>query len=77
MNALINPIVWSAAVTAHDTNEIASCRALLVGVAGDVKVKFKNGEVDTVYLAAGMWHGMEVIQVYSTDTTATGIHAGY
>ncbi|MFN2233878.1 MAG: hypothetical protein ACK2U1_06580 [Anaerolineales bacterium] len=77
MNALINPIVYSLAVTAHDTNEIASCRALLVGVAGDVKVKYKNGVTDTLYLAAGIWHGMEVVQVYDTDTTATGIHAGY
>ena len=77
MNALINPIVYSKTVTAHDTNEIDSCRALLVGEAGDVKVKYQNGAVDTVYLAAGMWHGMEVIQVYSTGTTASAIHAGY
>jgi hypothetical protein len=77
MNALINPIVYSKAVTAHDTNQIDSCRALLVGTSGDVKVKYKNGVTDTVYLTAGMWHGMEVVQVYSTGTTASGIHAGY
>jgi hypothetical protein len=53
------------------------CRARLVGVAGNVKVMYENGTVDTVYLAAGLWHGMYVLRVYSTDTTATGIHAGY
>ena len=77
MNALINPIVYSISVTPNDSADIASCRALLVGVAGDVKVTYKNGETDTVYLAAGMWHGMEVLRVWSTGTTATGIHAGY
>lgn len=77
MNALINPIVYSLAVTPNDSADIASCRALLVGVAGDVKITYKNGATDTLYLAAGMWHGMEVLRVWDTGTTATGIHAGY
>ena len=77
MNALIAPINYSETVTAHDTNEIDPARGLLVGVAGDVKVKYTNGKEDTLYLAAGMWHAMQVKQVYSTGTTATGIHAGY
>jgi hypothetical protein len=77
MNALINPIKYSAVVTPHDTNTINQCRALLVGVAGNVKVTYSNGEVDTIYLAAGIWHGMEVKQVFDTGTTATGVHAGY
>jgi hypothetical protein len=74
----ISPIRHSVAVTPHDTNNLSmACRALLVGVAGNVKVMYENGTVDTVYLAAGLWHGMYVLRVYSTDTAATGIHAGY
>ena len=77
MCAMIEPINYSEEVTAHDTNEIDPCRGLLVDVAGDVKVQYTNGKIDTLYLAAGLWHAMKVKQVYSTDTTATGIHAGY
>lgn len=77
MNAAINPIKYSAEITAHDTNLIDVCRALLVDVAGDVKVTYENGKEDTIYLVAGIWHGMEVKRIYSTGTTATGIHAGY
>ncbi len=77
MNPLVSIIEFSEPVTAHDTNEIAPCRALLVGVAGDVAVVYANGKEDTVYLAAGLWHGMHVKQVKSTGTTATSICAGY
>ena len=76
-NAAINPIKYSAEITTHGTNTIDVCRGLLVDSAGDVKVIYENGQEDTVYLAAGLWHGMEVKRVYSTGTTATGIHAGY
>ena len=73
----ISPIRHSVSVTPHDSNDITPCRALLVGVSGNVKVTYTDGTVDTIYLEAGMWHAMLVIRVWSTSTTATGIHAGY
>ena len=74
----ISPIRHSLAVTPSDSvNLTTACRALLVGAAGDVKVMYENGTIDTVFLAAGLWHGMYVLRVYSTGTAATGIHAGY
>lgn len=73
----IGPLEYSVAVTPHDSNNISPCRALLVGVTGNVKVTYINGQVDTLALAAGVWHPMLVLRVWSTDTTATGIHAGY
>lgn len=71
------PIRYSVEVTPSDTDDIKPCRALSVTVAGLVKVTYANGVVDSVQLAAGMWHGMYVKRVWSAVTTATGIHAGY
>ena len=74
----ISPIRHSLAVTPNDSTDLATpCRALLVGVAGNVKVTYENGVTDTVYLAAGLWHGMLIRRVWSTGTAATGICAGY
>jgi len=47
-------------------------RGLLIGVAGNVAVKFLNGNEKTIPLTAG-WHPIEVIQVNTTGTTATGL----
>ena len=77
MSAANDPIVYSVAVTPHDTNEINRCRALLVTGSGAVKVKYANGVTCIVHLTQGHWHFMDVVQVYSTDTAATGIVAGY
>jgi hypothetical protein len=73
----ISPIRYSISITPNDSADIAPCRALLVGAAGNVKVTYTNGTVDTLYLESGLWHGMLVIRVWSTGTAATGIHAGY
>lgn len=74
----VAPIRHSVAVTpADDTDLTTPCRALLVGAAGNVKLTYVSGITDTVYLNEGVWHGMYVKRVYATDTTATGIHAGY
>ncbi|MGD8753654.1 MAG: hypothetical protein PVG14_19655 [Anaerolineales bacterium] len=77
MIAEIAPIIYSDTITPHDSNDINPCRGLLVDVAGDVKCTYQNGQVDTLYLAAGVWHPMLVKRVWSTGTTASGIHAGY
>jgi hypothetical protein len=62
-----------------DSDELTNgvCQAVLVAAAGNVKVTYVNGTVDTVYLAAGGWHPMSVRQIWSTDTTATGVQVGY
>lgn len=71
-------ITTSVRLTPNNTQDIAKpCRALLVDVAGFVDVVYVNGDIDIVYLAAGMWHGMVIARLNSTNTTATGIHAGY
>lgn len=82
---LIAQIIKSVAVTPSDTDTIATTagvnygptRGLLVATAGNVVVVYPGGSTDTVYLAAGAWHPMNVIQVKATNTVATGIHAGW
>ena len=67
----------SLAITPSDSTSIDPTRGLLVDVAGAVKVTYIDGATDTVSLAAGVWHPMQVAVIWSTGTTATGIHAGY
>lgn len=74
----VAPIRYSIAVAPDDSADLSMpARALLVGVAGDVKLTYANGSIDTLFLEAGMWHAMFVRRIWSTGTTATGIHAGY
>lgn len=70
----------SYTVTASDTVDIPQgiTNALCVTTAGDYKVTYANGETGTPYLAAGIWHPMNVKRVWSTGSVATtGIDAGY
>lgn len=67
----------SVAITPNDSTTITVTRAILVDVAGTVKVTYVDGLADTVTLIAGVWHAMQVKVIWSTGTTATGIHAGY
>ena len=72
----ISPAGRAAAVTPHDTNKIEVTRGLYCGVSGDVKVTMLNGTALTFTgLAAGVVHPLQVIQVFSTGTTATNIVA--
>ena len=76
--SLISPIERSVTVTPNDSADLTNVtRALLVDVAGAVKVTYLDGTTDDSYLAAGVWHAMRAVRVWSTGTDATGIHAGY
>jgi len=73
----VGGIVGSAAISTNNSTVIRPTRAILVDVAGNVKVTFLDGTTDTVALIAGVWHLMQVNVIWATGTTATGIHAGY
>lgn len=75
----VNPAQGGAAVTPHDTNNLAiPTRGLYVGVSGNVKVDMIDGSTLTfVGLAAGIIHPLAVRRVYSTGTTATSIVGVY
>lgn len=78
MNEL-TPIRYTNTHTAHDTNNLTDgpCRAILVETPGNIKITFKNGKVDTLYVAAGVFHWLEAKVIWATGTTATGIHVAY
>lgn len=69
----------AAAVTPHDTNDLAvPCDALFVGGTGALKVDTAGG--DTVTLSAvpaGAYIPLRCTRVYDTGTAATGIIAMY
>ena len=67
------------AVTPHDTNDLTQiCRAIYVGVAGDLKVITARGDTVTFKtIVAGCIHPIAVKRVFSTGTTATNIVALY
>lgn len=67
-------------VTPNDATPLtpSPCRALYIGVAGDLAVTGADGNDFThVGLAAGVWHPVSATHVLSTGTTAASILAGY
>lgn len=68
----------AAAVTPGDSTALRPTRGLYVGGAGNVKVEMSLGNVVTFSsVAAGTLLPIQVVKVYSTDTTATNIVALY
>ncbi len=72
------PAAGAIAVTTSNTVDIARCRALFIGVAGDVKVNVPNNSTAVVFkaVAAGILP-VQATRVYATGTTATDIVALY
>jgi len=74
----IRPIPHNeTAVTPSDTLELAANQqyGFRVGVAGDVKFKYRGGgEFTRTYVAGDEVFG-SIVQIYSTGTTATSITA--
>ena len=68
----------ATAVTASDTTEFTNTRGLYVGTGGDIAVTMVDGNACTfVSVPGGTILPVQVIQVLSTDTTASNIIALY
>lgn len=69
------PATGAAAITpSNDANLATETRALLVGVAGNVRVTTKDGDdVVLTGLLAGNVYPICVVKVWATSTTATNI----
>ena len=66
------------AVTPSDTGDIRPTRGLYIGGDGDLKVDMALGSTVTFSgLLAGTILPVQVVRVYSTDTTATNVLALY
>jgi hypothetical protein len=77
---LTAPIEHAAEITPADGADLTNfSRAIYVGVSGNIKVDLVGGEtaVTFVGLAAGVFHPIRATRIYSTDTTATSIVAGW
>jgi hypothetical protein len=79
MDNRIAPAEKLVSVTPSDTvNTTLPLRAIYVGVTGNVKILDMAGSTITlVGLAAGIFHPVCAMRVFSTDTTATSIVGVY
>ena len=63
-------------ITPNDSADLPiHAQAILVGVAGDIKIVTPKGETRTFPVFAG-WNPVSTNKVFATGTTATGIHGG-
>lgn len=71
--------ISSAATPTLDANLPRVTRGVYVGASGNLTVQFAGdaGNVTLVGIAAGVWHPMQIQQIISATTTATGILVGY
>lgn len=78
-NSNFDDIQRSYAVIPSDSVDLpnGACDAIMVTVAGLVKVTYVGGVVDAPYVGAGIWQPMNVKRIWAGTTTATGIFAGY
>ncbi len=66
----------AAAITLSDSTELAPTRSLFIGVGGNLKVTTAYGtDVTFQNVVAGSILPIQVIKVWSTGTTASGIVA--
>lgn len=77
-----DPFAGFATVTPHDSNNItvpsgAKVRGILVGGAGVVAAVDSRGGVTNITASAGQLIPGFIVRVNSTNTTATGLVAGY
>lgn len=68
-----------ASITPHDTNDLAYVPCVIqVTGAGNIKVDTLGGQTAvTLPVAAGFEYKIRATRIYNTDTTATGIIAGW
>lgn len=78
-NLAIAPAQDAAAVVPDDGDDLGTtpCRALYVGVSGDVKVTTSDGTTVTFKAAPVGILAVSVKRVFATGTTATNILALY
>jgi hypothetical protein len=76
--SLSSPYVGGAAIAKSDSAAIELTRAIYVGGAGDLKVTYSDGSVDTLHaVPAGTLLQIRVSLVWSAGTTATLMSALY
>lgn len=62
------------AVTPDDATDLPmASRGLNVATSGSIRVTTVQGDVETIYVAAGIVFPIRVTRIWSTDTTATGL----
>ena len=77
---LDSPVSYYAAISPSDSTDLpAACRAIWVGVAGDVKLTGVNGNATNFANVPVGWFPCRAVRVWATTTgaAATSLVAGY
>lgn len=62
-------------ITPNDSTDLDSVpRAIGVRASGDVQVTMLDGTIGILHIVAGGPQPVQVVRVWATNTTATGIH---
>lgn len=77
-DGLSSPARHAAAITPHDTNDLANTsRGIIIGVGGTIKVITVGGDTVTMTVATGAVLALMVTRIFATGTTATNIATLY
>lgn len=77
MSKRSDPVKRYSPITPSDTADLLyPGRGILLGTAGTIKVTDTDGTEVSIPLAAGVWHPMEVVRVWSTGTDAGVVSGG-
>jgi hypothetical protein len=72
------PMTYFQAITPHDTNHLRVWpRAIKCDVDGYISFVSDTNVTITSFFRAGIWHPMRPKIIRASDTTATGIVAGW
>jgi hypothetical protein len=68
------PAALATALTPNDTTTFAPTRAIYVGTAGNLRVRFRDAAAVTDFsnVPAGVWP-FSIVELHITGTTASGI----
>ena len=74
-NPVTAPAVSAFSITPSDSDTFEATRGIFIGSAGNIKVLFSKDSTAVVLsgLTEGAFYPFSVVQVYSTDTTASNI----
>lgn len=72
------PYVRAIEITPSDATVYPASRGIYVGGTGNLRIELLDGSIATFgNIAAGVVHQLEVVRVFATGTTATGVRLLY
>ncbi len=78
MPGLSSPPTAIVSITPDDDNDLAQAtRALNVSAPGNIRVTMLEGQIETIFVGAGIAFPLRAVRVWATGTDAGGIKGLY